>query len=187
MAKGRKLTFAETILARTIFKESINYDAVKIYNSRYWAQFGNWVMTPNGNIYAPGTYEADYSVPSVRYGRRSLFIHELVHVWQYQNDVLSIAMGALAANIANFFQYADAYPYDLDTSSDLLDYTMERQAAIIEDYFRIKEGRSPIHKRRKPGTPRSKSAYEAVLKKFLANPEYAKGHMHRYDEETEEN
>lgn len=182
MTDGRRLTAAETQLAKKVFRWSLKYGEIRIYNKRYWAQFGKWVMTPNGNIYAPTDYEVDYSMPTVSYARRSLFIHELVHVWQYQLNVLSIPLSAIGANIANLGRYEKAYPYDLDTSKDLLDYTMEQQASIIEDYFRITEGRSPRHLPKTSGSPRTKAAYEAVLAKFLANPKYAEGYMNRYEE-----
>ena len=56
MADGRRLTAAETQLAKKVFRWSLKYGEIRIYNKRYWAQFGKWVMTPNGNIYAPTDY-----------------------------------------------------------------------------------------------------------------------------------
>jgi len=183
---GRRLTSGEMVLARNIFGGSINYGNVTIYHKRYWIQTGDWVMTPNGNIYAPTTYEADYSGATVVYGRRSLFIHEMVHVWQYQNNVTSIVFGAIFARLSSPFSYGSSvYAYDLDRSKDLMDYSMERQAAIIEDYFRITEGRSPDNQRKTSGSPRSLADYQAVLAKFLLDPLYAKDYMFPEEDESE--
>jgi len=125
--------------------------------------------------YAPdNSYEKDYSGPSVAFGMKAIFIHELAHVWQHQNNVLSVKLHGIFTAVEHLFQYEKAYAYDLDINKDLLDYSMEQQAAIIEDYFSVTNSHRPRNARKTPNSPRDKQSYEFVLAKFLKDPSYAK-------------
>jgi len=73
--------------------------------------------------------------------------------------------------------YSKAYRYTLDENLDLLDYRMEQQAQIIEDYCKIAfqnfiprfgycQNTDPDAQLRK--------LYENVLANFLKDPGYAK-------------
>ncbi len=134
-------------------------------------------MTPNGEIYAVGatTYFNDYSLqgPTLK----AFFIHEMVHVWQYQLNILSPVAAAIGESIRNLFDYAKAYQYELEAGKDLLKYRIEQQAQIIEDnYLLFREGTAPLIKRVKnPGSQASyQPLYSQVLARFMANPGYAR-------------
>lgn len=130
----RSLTPGEETLAKKMFKNSITYSKVKIHNEKYtFVQPSNSGMTPNGEIYVDGIYKNDYSVES--YSLKAFFIHEMAHVWQYQNDVLSPIWSAIWEFFEEGFQYNDAYKYKLEKGKDLVDYDIEQQASIIEDYY----------------------------------------------------
>lgn len=175
---GRTLTPGEINLAKRIFKDSIDYGKVKIHNKKYLPfQPDESGMTPNGEIYVigPSTYRNDYSVENVY--RKSFFIHEMVHVWQYQLKVLSPVAAAIKESILNFFDYDKAYEYELKASKDLLNYRIEQQAQIIEDfYLRYLEATPPWKNRVKNGGNPSAhlSLYPQVLANFLTNPAYAR-------------
>ncbi len=61
-----------------------------------------------------------------------LLAHEAVHAWQWQNRDLTGYHPLKAA-----FEHArspDPYLFDIDTSTDFLDYGYEQQGAIMEEY-----------------------------------------------------
>ena len=133
----RTLTGAEIRLARSVFRDSIDYARVTVHARRYvFFQPAASGMTPNGNVYACGdAHRADYA--SCDIDRRAFFIHEMAHVWQHQNRVLRVRTSAVRLMIRHGFRYAHAYRYTLTRDRDLLDYNLEQQASIIEDYYRV--------------------------------------------------
>ena len=180
-AATRSLTSGEITLAKKVFVNSIDYSKVKIHHEKaVFFQPSRSGMTPNGEIYIDGTTVRDYSVATIDH--KSFFIHEMTHVWQKQNGILNPILSALGNSIRHFFNYNSAYFYMLDSSNDLLDYRMEQQAQIVEDYVRIDLfGANPIVR---SGTTYlentglnpavRKTLYKDVLKKFLINPAYSK-------------
>lgn len=175
---GRNLTANEIALAKKVFKDAIDYKKVIIHNQKYiFFQPANSGMTPNGEIYVDGFYKKDYS--AVNYAGQSFFIHEMTHVWQYQLKILNPITAAIAENIKHFFSYDKAYEYELIAGKDLLDYNIEQQASIIEDYFRVHiVNIKPFPGRMSNKLPDVKNnmLFEKVLAKFIANPKYGE-HM----------
>jgi len=134
----RKLTPNEILFATKIFGGSILYIDVKVYHEKYaFFQPDHSGMTPNGNIYIDGEIIKDYGNTVVWPEQKAFFIHEMVHVWQKHNGVLNPVLSAIANSIRHGFNYNEAYKYTLDAKKDLLDYRMEQQAQIIEDYVRV--------------------------------------------------
>ena len=132
-------------------------------------------MTPNGEIYLNGAYKEDFGLerPAVQ----AFFIHEMTHVWQYQNNVLNPITSAISETISHFFNYAEAYKYTLDETKDLLDYKIEQQASIVEDYFRTKFLNllpTPGNLQNDYNEVKKNQLYEKVLAKFIADPSYKK-------------
>ncbi len=172
---SRALTKDETALAQSVFGASIDYARVKVSDQK-WMPFHpkNTAMTPNGNLYMNDCYAEDYA----RSGSymRSLFIHEMTHVWQFQNKILNPITEAIAEAFKHKFNYSAAYPYTLDASKDLLDYGMEQQAAIVQDHFLLTHEHS-THARDCQNACSNEEKIELfakVLEKFHANPSYAK-------------
>lgn len=174
MTVSRPLTAGEIRLAQSVFGNSIDYAAVKIHDGAYIAfQPQNSGMTPNGQIYMRDCYEDDYSKQSA--GTRAFFLHEMTHVWQYQNKVLNPIAAAARLNLKHKFNYAASYFYFLDKKKDLTQYGMEQQAAIIEGYYLHKNGEGSRHcKNLEEGWFEKQALYEKVLGKFLKNPAYAR-------------
>ncbi len=173
----RGLTLGEIALAKKMFGNSINYSLVSIHNYKYvFFQPSNSGMTPNGELYIHGAYMADYSsaVPSLK----AFFIHEMTHVYQYQLKILNPIAAAFGEIFEHMFNYSDAYKYTLTEKSDLLDYDIEQQASMVEDYYRITYAKlGPTSNLQNNYTDVVKnSLYQKVLKKFIANPEYARHH-----------
>lgn len=150
----RKLTSGEIKLAKSIYKNTLNYEVIKIYFGSFFpldAQNEDTFVTPNGSIYImPKHYKDDYSIESVSY--RKLFIHELAHVWQHQRktNVLLNAGALQACSILTALSY-DPYIYNIwetatvaqyvkykSSTKRFLDCNLESQAEIFADYWVLK-------------------------------------------------
>lgn len=176
---ARPLTSGEIKLARSVFGDSIDYGSVRISPEKFGGMDflpEGTAMAPNGNLFMPGCYKEDYAAESV--ATQSLFIHEMTHVWQYQNKVLAPIVEAAKLNVAHKFNYAAAYAYTLDEKKDLLDYNMEQQASIVQDYFALKHigGKHGYRGNCENACDdaEKKRLFEKVLENFIADPSYAK-------------
>jgi hypothetical protein len=132
-------------------------------------------MTPNGQIYAPGSmFRTDYSLEPLNY--QELFIHELAHVWQYQTGVLNPKLSGLFEFVRNGFSYGKAYRYVLESGRDLIDYGMEQQAAMVADYFLVEKCGEAIgrHNANSESDERKRELLSEVMAKFIVNPEYVR-------------
>ena len=172
---GRKLTHNEIAIAKKVFKDSLDYQKIRIHNEKYaFFQPNNSGMTPNGEIYVHGAYRKDYSsaVPQLK----AFFIHEMVHVWQYQLKILNPVTAAIGESIRHVFSYEKAYEYTLEAGKDILDYKIEQQASIIEDYYRVTHAGLPVHLNRMKNNysdVKKDKLFEKVLAKFITSPKYA--------------
>ena len=167
----RSLTNGEIKLAQSIFVDSINYPAVRVYDRGYAFLNAIGNMSYRGNIYLPGGHHDDFSRASLP--KKRLFIHEGVHVWQHQNNILNLAVAAVREGVKHQFKYAKAYLFRLDPGKDLLDYGFEQQAAIIEEYFLRQHGGATMGRCLNKETETA-ALLEGVLKNFLENPSYAR-------------
>lgn len=174
MAKERPLTTGEIAIAKKIYKTSLDYSSIKVHDEKYVVfQPNNSGMTPNGEIYVSDIYKTDYSasIPALK----SFFIHEMAHVYQYQMKILNPITAAIGESFRTGFDYDEAYYYELDAKNDLLDYRIEQQAQIIEDYYRLTflSLNPSSYMKNKLADVKSNLLFNKVLKKFLANPSYA--------------
>jgi len=84
--KSRPLTAGEVAMARQIFKDSIDYSAVRVHNEEYLPfglQSNDTAMTPNGSMY----FNPDYFVPDFsteNEGSKMWFIHEMAGRIQFK-------------------------------------------------------------------------------------------------------
>lgn len=161
MTTKRPLTPGEIALARSIFKDSIDYASVRIHDGPFLGlQPRHMGMAPNGHIYMHGCFETDYSAGPLH--QQSFFIHEMTHVWQYQNKILHPVAAFFDLQMRYRFNYAASYRYTLEPGRDLVDYNMEQQATIVQNYFEKRENGGDL------------SDYRTVLQKFLDDPAYAR-------------
>lgn len=131
MAK-RLLTEQERFLARSVFGDAIDLDRVTINRRKWWPfQPRNVVMAPDGQIWchpAGSTYCACFA--SADLSRQSLFIHEMTHVWQWQQGIfLPIARHPFCR-----------YDYVLKTGKPFHRYGIEQQAEIVAHAFLLRCG-----------------------------------------------
>ncbi|MFC3901840.1 hypothetical protein SAMN05421749_101502 [Acinetobacter marinus] len=120
--KRRALTVGEIALARSIFAEHLDYAKVEIVSHRL--VLSHYAISPNGHIYfSPKDWRADFSKESLAI--QSWLIHELTHVWQVQQGI-SVVKKAL---------FDRRYRYVLQLGKSFLNYGIEQQAQMVQDYF----------------------------------------------------
>lgn len=178
----RALTAGEIALAKTVFGDSIDYAAVRLHDKRILPPLiqerAQAVAKGNDISFPRGAYSPDFSAePDAK--KQSVFIHEMTHVWQHQNRVVSTLKEAVRETLQHAFRYDRAYLHTLDEKKDLTDYGFEQQAAIIQDYFLLtRHGMASSYKNRRKNadeTATLKKKYDAVLRNFHQNPAYAQG------------
>lgn len=135
--KTRNLHPDEETLIQTIFKNSINTELVKIHKGEFigWIQDNQTAMTPAGEIYFPDDiYQENYTKAGDN--AMHLFIHEMVHVWQYQHGYLVEEEGKNIARQGGYVQgFAYKYDWVVKRRNHLSDFNMEQQADIIADDY----------------------------------------------------
>ena len=148
-------------MATLLFGGSIDYRRVRIHARRYMPlQPKNCCMTPNGSMYFHRScFLPDYSRanPSAVHW----FIHEMVHVWQFQLGYAVRLRGAVRLGLS--------YDYELVPGRVLADYNMEAQGDLLADYFVLKHMSSSASMRQQRYVG-SLPLYEEVLAGFLADP-----------------
>ncbi|GAA3921826.1 PAAR domain-containing protein [Luteimonas lutimaris] len=160
----RELTQGELRIARLVFGDSVDYTKIKIHNHGYWMLFGfqrdRTAVTPNGQMYFPKPIHVDDF--SAAADHRALFMHEMVHVWQYQLGYSVRWHGLFVSS-----KGAEAYEYRLSPGSSLSDYNMEQQGDIISDYYMTVISGEPEFAR---GSGASSLQFKEVLRLFLDDP-----------------
>ncbi|CAN5816612.1 hypothetical protein BH11MYX2_BH11MYX2_03370 [soil metagenome] len=171
---NRPLTDGEIAMLKPIFRDGVDYPQVRVIDNSFPLQPENVYMTPRGHIYAPGTlYSSDFSLGS--YGIRSTFVHEMTHVWQFSNGMDLIARGAIET-LKYRGNYEKAYPYELAADRDLVEYGMEQQASLVEDYFDVTYQHGVPYRMTNSVTNDARDAlYAKVLGDFLHDAKYARG------------
>ena len=165
----RPLTAGETELARTVFGDSVDYSVVRVHDQPYPLLGGfqpdDTAVTPDGEMYFPKpSYLPDFSADSPSNAR--WFVHEMVHVWQYQ---LGYPVAQRGMNRA-----ALRYDYELGAQCGpaqclFADYDMEQQGEIVADYAAMTTLGMPTS-RDSRYSPADLPLYRTVLADFLADP-----------------
>ncbi|TDR27017.1 hypothetical protein [Hydromonas duriensis] len=149
---GRELTPGEKLMANKVFNGRLNFDKLRMFNGTLaHIQPEGRAMTPVGKVYWPSEYYRD-DFSQVRFSERNgeyirhTFIHELAHVWQYQQNtnviVRGLVNGAMDVVIEVFKD--SVYYYDITNNKPFANYLLEQQAEMIADYYRMEyEGLPP--------------------------------------------
>jgi hypothetical protein len=131
---SRSLTDGEIRLARSIFRDSLDYSKVRLIKGKWWPfQPRNSAMAPTGNIYfhpAAGGWSDDFANEPVR--RQAFFIHEMTHVWQAQ------AKGRFYLPLMR--HPFCRYDYQLIPGRAFDRYGLEQQAEIVTHRFLADRG-----------------------------------------------
>ncbi|MEM6317338.1 MAG: hypothetical protein AAF960_06690 [Bacteroidota bacterium] len=132
---NRPLTSKEIELAKSIYQNSIDYQAVRI-DERAWA--------------GPKQYHFCYVsfnlINSWGPMRPPIFIHEMMHIWQYQQMGAIYMIRALLAQHSQMgYNYGGVATirHKMATGQTLFDFNLEQQAEVVTDYFLLKSGQRP--------------------------------------------
>lgn len=121
----RPLNTEEVTLLKPIFGSSIDYTKVKIKTGGPLTlvypgiTLGNTISFPKGK----------YDFENEKF--RALFVHEFVHIWQYQN----FGLGYIPRSLWELFTQRDTYVIHYDESKNFRDYDVEEQGEIVADYY----------------------------------------------------
>jgi len=132
---SRALTAGEVALARSVFGEAIAYGRVRIANRR-WGRpaiaFGSRITFPPRHP-AP----ADFSRQPI--ALQAWFIHEMVHVWQFQGGAArTLASWLLTVLRGGYRRGGPGYRYRLPLG-DWRRYNLEQQASMVEHAFVLRQ------------------------------------------------
>ena len=154
---SRPLTDGERAIAGEVFRDALDCDRVRVHHRRWLplVQPRDSGMAPLGHLYMHGAFwREDYSEATL--GMRAVFVHEMTHVWQWQTGVCVPLLAGAWQMLRTGFRYGRAYAYEADPAKDLLDYNLEQQARIVEDWY----------------AGRRDAAMAAVLRRFRKDPAY---------------
>jgi hypothetical protein len=134
---SRALTPGEIALARSIFRDAIDYSKVRLVKGKWWPFHPRRAaMAPMGDIYFHpdgGGWSDDFSHEPL--GAQAFFIHEMTHVWQAQ------AKGRFYLPLMRhpFCRYR----YRLKPGKPFDRYGLEQQAEIVTHRFLADSGARP--------------------------------------------
>jgi len=158
----RPLTPAEIKLASSVFGKKIRYSDVRVLNSplSIVTLFAS-ATTFDSNIryYEPKLHAPDHARAPLL--NRRFFLHEMTHVWQYQNG-MDVRLHGLANILRYPMNYNAAYPYKIGKSFH--EYRMEQQAKIVEDYYVLKVKYADIEDQIKKSSPSKRPALGKIKK-----------------------
>lgn len=130
LIKGlRPLTAEEIDIARNIFGDTIRYEKVRMNSRSRFTYRSKAIAFVTFDII---NYTDHISTP--------VFIHEMVHVWQYTHfGVIYIPKALRAQNSKEGYNYGGVENLykAMNSGKKLTDFNFEQQGDIIEDYFKL--------------------------------------------------
>ena len=124
---GRPLTLREESLTREVFGDSIDYTRVRLIQTGLleYRTVGNTIRVPV-NFTARDAEMAE------------ILVHEMTHVWQYQQAGTSYISVSLSSQIVATIQSGSrnaAYDYEIAPDTSFFDLLPEQQALLVENYY----------------------------------------------------
>ncbi len=165
----RRLSATEKEKAKKFFGDIIDWDKVDIRDKHFFSSAlskKKMAMTVNNTIFGKNMSD-------------DLLIHELVHVWQFQQERIEpVSAGAVHVIFTVTGQRKELYQYKLDPLGDpdrkrFQDYSFEEQAAILQDAYLVlfTEFGKPINNKifnlgSQPVTDTMKEHYQFLVDEF---------------------
>ncbi|MCS4532955.1 type IV secretion protein Rhs [Neisseria montereyensis] len=158
----RRLSMAETTIARRIFSDGLDYTRIKIYRGIPYLPTLKAAVSPNGHIYFPrNNCPHDFTECPQHY--QIWLIHELTHVWQYQHGYQTWYGGLLLGACGGYIgRSAYAYP-PLAEIAHFGSLNMEQQADLLAHYYAARYLNHSAYKNDLP-------LFEKILQPFFNNP-----------------
>lgn len=135
MFPNRSLTSNEIQLVQSIFADSIDCQAVKIYALPFDYLKLNTAMSFGGCIYFPRRFFCDdFTLQNIAMKR--WFVHEMTHIWQSQQGFPVLLAGILIfLSGGYFFRTTYRYAHKISKCKTFHQLNMEQQAEVIADFF----------------------------------------------------
>jgi len=116
------------------FTDAFNIDAVQLIDRPHNPFAQNKILCRGPRLYWPN-YPRDFTreTPIIK----SLLVHELCHVWQYETGRLSAIRYLLDPR--NWI-----YRYKVSFHAEFDDYKTEKQADLLQDWFLVNSGHNPL-------------------------------------------
>ena len=149
----RKLSVSEKNLFPESFRAAIEIAKVTLISRAHNPFASGKILTRNNDIYWPDC-PADFTMQGL--SRQSLLMHELCHVWQYHTGRLS-GLGYLTSPSSWSYEYV----YDPAKAFD--DYPTEKQADLLQDWYRVNNGAAAANYDRAESVQPSKEQINAVV------------------------
>ncbi|MCD4665013.1 MAG: hypothetical protein K8R68_07050 [Bacteroidales bacterium] len=135
----RKLTTNELRILKSIFYVDVEYSKVKLTNQHlfsYLLKKYSAIVFDNTIVFSKLAYKNDFSINT---GSMALLVHEICHIWQYQN----LNYRWIKAGIEHLKFGKSTYSYNIADHKKLTDYRFEQQGEIMADYYKLKQKNSP--------------------------------------------
>lgn len=148
----RAMTEREISVARSIYGNQINYRRVRLDAYAY-------LGPRQQNI----CYVSFYLINSWGKMSDALLIHELVHIWQYEQlGAIYMPQALVAQKSGAGYDYGGLHGLRnaLRMTGDLRNFNLEQQGDIVADYFRIRNGQAPEWGN---GQPKHLAIYAAII------------------------
>lgn len=132
---SRCLTAAETDLARSVFGCGLDYERIRLHFGTWWLPNNGVAMAPFGRIHFPAAARCtDFAACPL--SCRTWLVHELAHVWQYQNGFPVWLGGGLLALSGGYLKRRAYRLPDLAAVPHFSRLNMEGQAEMFALYYR---------------------------------------------------
>ena len=149
--RWRRLTAAERELCAEVFGEGLDPFRVRLFSLPVWRR----PFVPSGRLVVWPADSAMTDFADAPLWLRSVFVHELTHVWQAQNGVF-LPFAKLKAGDGR-----GAYAYDLDDGRGFSELNIEQQAMIVQHAYMAARGGA---------TPYDSPAYSRILAAWPGAP-----------------
>lgn len=133
--KTRPLSDREIELAKSVFGNSIDLRRVRVDESAK-------IACQHHHIY----YVSFFTINAWGTFQKEIFIHELMHVWQFQRmGSVYIPQALLAQKTWMGYNYGgeEVLRKVIETKGGLDVFNLEQQADIVSDYYNLREGLMP--------------------------------------------
>ncbi len=128
----RKLCNNELIILKSLYFNEINYSKIKLTNQHIFSKIlkkYSGIVFDNTIVFTKKSYKSDFSK---NINDMALLVHEVCHVWQYQN----LNYRWYKAGIEHLKFGKSTYSYNIAMNKKLTDYRFEQQGEILADYFK---------------------------------------------------
>jgi len=134
----RKLNNNELQLLKSLYFNEIDYNKIIITNQHLFSKLlkkYSGIVFDNTIVFTKKSYKDDFSKDN---RSMALLVHEICHVWQYQN----LNYRWYKAGIEHLKFAKSTYSYNIADHKKLTDFRFEQQGEIIADYFKLKQNKS---------------------------------------------